>query len=87
MHLNKVKSFGALREQQDAVAALLQLGNKAVQQLPLGGHSHHLALLLLLRPGVVQQVRVIAHLHTLYIRTVNVHINESCGIALLVSHR
>jgi hypothetical protein len=61
-HLDEVECFGGLGEQKDAVAALVQARHEAVEQLPLGGDAHHLAVLLLLRPRVVQQVRVIAHL-------------------------
>ena len=62
-NLDQVKRLGALGEDEDAVAGGGQSRHQAVQQLPLGGHADHLALLLLLGAGVVQQVRVVAHLH------------------------
>lgn len=61
-HLNKVERLGALGQDEDALLGRSHEGHQAVHELPLGGHAHHLAVLLVLRPRVVQQVRVVAHL-------------------------
>ena len=64
LYLDEVEGLGALGEDEDALAGCPHEGHQAVHELPLGGHAHHLAVLLILWPGVVQQVRVVAHLHT-----------------------
>ena len=63
-YLDKVEGLGALREKEDALLGGAHEGHQAVHELPLGGHAHDLAVLLILRPRVVQQVRVVAHLRT-----------------------
>ena len=61
-YLDKVKGLGALGKEENALLGLVHHRHQPVHQLPLCGHSHHLTVLFIFRPGMVQQVRVIADL-------------------------
>ena len=61
-YLDKVKGLGALGKEENALLGLVHHRDQPIHQLPLCGHSHHLAVLFIFGPGMVQQVRVIADL-------------------------
>lgn len=62
IYLDEVKGLGALGEDEDALLSRAHEGHQPIHELPLGGYAHHLAVRLVLRPSVVQQIRVVAHL-------------------------